>query len=57
MTKMSFTHTHTHSGFIKAHNPDEHNIELEKATAHLVHVVVPNFGPDLAKMIAQVYEE
>jgi hypothetical protein len=42
------------SGFIRMHNPEQHNAELEEATRNLITDVVPNFAPELAKLIAEV---
>ena len=42
------------SGFIRMHNPEQHNAELEEATRNLITNVVPNFAPELAKLIAEV---
>jgi hypothetical protein len=36
------------------HNPEQHNAELEEATKNLITNVVPNFAPELAKLIAEV---
>lgn len=41
------------SGFIRMHNPEQHNAELEEATRNLITNVVPDFAPELAKLIAE----
>eukprot|EP01087_Luapelamoeba_hula_P012489 TRINITY_DN3487_c0_g1_i6.p1 TRINITY_DN3487_c0_g1~~TRINITY_DN3487_c0_g1_i6.p1 ORF type:complete len:703 (-),score=108.99 TRINITY_DN3487_c0_g1_i6:22-2130(-) len=45
------------SGFIRVHNPEQHNLELQKATHYLTQVLVPAFAPQLQRLMVADYSK